>query len=104
MNDLIAGLLRLIARCLLLVIGLVFFASVLIAVAVLAVGWALRYGWARLLGRPTPVVGFGSDPFAQWRRFRAAGERWSARPQDAEAARRREALRDVEDAVVKPRD
>ncbi len=101
LNDLIGTVLRLIARGVLLVIGLVFFASLLVAAAVLAAGWALRYGWARLLGRATPAVGFGSDPFAQWRRFQAASQRWSGRPDEA-AARRRDDLRDVEDAVVKP--
>lgn len=65
-----------ILRFVLFCLGLVFAASLAVAVLLLAAVWGLRYGWARLTGQPvTPwTVMFGNrfDPRAGFERFRTA--------------------------------
>ena len=74
MNEVVAGVLRLLVQVVVVVVGLVLFLSLLAAVLVLALVWAVRSGWARLTGRPiTPWV-MRMDPRTA---FRAAG-RWSS--------------------------
>ena len=52
-----------------LLVGLVFFTSLLI-VAVLVLGlWLVRGLWARLMGQPVSPWVFRVDPRAQWNRF-----------------------------------
>lgn len=63
-----------ILRFVLFLLGLVFAASLAVAVLLLAVAWGLRYGWARLTGRPiTPWV-MRFNPGAGFNRFRAANQ------------------------------
>ncbi len=68
----------------LFVIGLVFAASLAVAVMLLAAAWGLRYGWARLTGQPVRPWVMRFDPRHGFDRFRAAaGE---ARPSAADVA------------------
>ena len=52
MNDFVATLTRWAVRILLMLVGLVFFVSLLTAAALLALVWAVRALWARLTGQP----------------------------------------------------
>ena len=78
MNEFVAGVLRLVLRVVVVAMGVVLFLSLVAAVMVLALVWALRAGWARLTGKPVtpwvmrmdPRTGFGTA-------FRSA-QRWSA--------------------------
>jgi len=85
LNDFVAGIARLLMWLIAAAVGLVLFASLLLATLVLAAAWGLRAGWARLTGRPVnpwvmrmdPRTGFGTV-------FRSA--RWSADAQSARSA------------------
>ena len=59
MNEVIAGVARLVVRLLLVAAGVVFFLSLLAAMLVLALVWGLRYLWARLTGRLRPMADEG---------------------------------------------
>ena len=60
-------------RLVFFMLGLVFAASLAVAVLLLAAVWGLRYAWARLTGKPVQpwVMRFG--PRGGFDRFRAAG-------------------------------
>ncbi|RZL62588.1 MAG: hypothetical protein EOP81_15935 [Variovorax sp.] len=77
-----------ILRVVLFLIGLVFAASLAVAVLLLAAVWGLRYGWARLTGQTvTPwgtTLGGRFDPRAGFERFRTAGQ--PAEPSAADVA------------------
>ena len=66
MNEVIAGVARLVVRLLLVAAGVVFFLSLLAAMLVLALVWGLRYLWARLTGRPVVPWAVRIDPRAGW--------------------------------------
>lgn len=108
MNDLIAGLLRLLLQLALLAAGLVVAASILVAFAVLAVVFGLRLLWARITGRPVTAFGLGIDPTGSWRRYRSWQQTTTTRraPRGAAddsppGARTRDASQDVEDVQIK---
>jgi len=62
-------------RVLLFLMGLVLAASLVVVVLLLGAVWALRYGWARLTGKPiTPWV-MRFNPGSGFSRFRAAQQR-----------------------------
>lgn len=61
-----------ILRFILFCLGLVFAASLAVAVLLLAAVWGLRYGWARLTGRPVAPWVMRFDPRSGFDRFRAA--------------------------------
>ena len=77
-----------ILRVVLFLIGLVFAASLAVAVLLLAALWGLRYGWARLTGKPvTPwgtTLGGRFNPRSGFDRFRTAGQ--PAEPSAADVA------------------
>ena len=79
--------------------GLVFAATLLFAVLVLACIWALRAGWARLTGRPVTPWVMRFNPQDGWNRFNRAPGPWPG-PQSGEPAPRRD-LTDVTDVEVK---
>lgn len=57
MNDFLTALTRWTVRIVMLLVGMVFFVSLLTVACVLAAVWGLRALWARLTGRPvTPWV------------------------------------------------
>ncbi len=78
-------------RVVLLLIGLVFAASLAMAALLLAAVWGLRYGWARLTGQPVApwatTLGGRFNPGAGFNRFRAAAR--AAEPSAADVANAR---------------
>lgn len=75
MDSLFKFVLGALLRIFLLLIGLVFVASVLVVALVLLALWSLRALWARLTGRPVaPPLAFTLIRRSQWQRFyRAPG-------------------------------
>jgi hypothetical protein len=88
-------------RVLLFLVGLVFAASLAVAVLLLAVAWGLRYGWARLTGQPVKPWVMRFDPRQGFERFRAAAQ--SAEPTAADVAGAR-ARGEATDSPVRLRD
>lgn len=80
MDNVIKTIFGLLLRALLLMMGLVFFLSVLAVALVLMAVWLLRALWARLTGQPQRPWTFQILRQAQWGRFyRAAGPGASGR-------------------------
>ena len=78
-----------ILRFVLFCLGLVFAASLAVAVLLLAAVWGLRYGWARLTGQPiTPWV-MRFNPRSGFDRFRAAQQPAEPTAADVVSARAR---------------
>lgn len=69
MSNVIKTIFGLLLRAVLLLMGLVFFASVLVAALLLMALWLLRALWARLTGRPVQPWTFQIRRQAQWSRF-----------------------------------
>lgn len=91
MNDVVAGLVRLLVRVALVAAGLVMFASLLLAALVLALSWGLRAAWARVTGRPVTPWVMRMDPRSSWSAvYRHGQARWGggsgAAPGRADAA------------------
>lgn len=64
-----------ILRVILLLLGLVFAASLAVAVMLLAAVWGVRYAWARLTGKPVSPWVMRFDPRSGFERFRSAAAR-----------------------------
>ncbi|WP_265298105.1 hypothetical protein [Verminephrobacter eiseniae] len=80
MNQIVTTCLRWLLRALLLIMGLVFFVSLLAAAMVLALAWALCALWARLTGRPMSPWGrfMGRvDPRTGFHAAFRSGARWT---------------------------
>ena len=89
-------------RLVLLAAGLVFAASLLVVVTVLAAAWGLRYAFARLTGRPVSAFVIRIDPRAGFGRvWRRTAQGPKAGSPDPMAAARRE-IGDVTDVEAKP--
>jgi len=75
-------------RVILLLLGLVFAASLAVAVTLLAAVWGVRYAWGRITGKPvTPwmaSMGGRFDPRSGFERFRNAAK--PAEPNAADVA------------------
>ena len=56
------AMLNFLVRLVLFLLGLVFAASLAVAVLLLAMVWGLRYGWARLTGKPVHALGDALRP------------------------------------------
>ncbi len=76
LSDPIAAVIRFVLRLVLLLMALIFIASLLAAAVVLLAVWGVRRLWARLTGRPVSPWVFRVDPRAQWNRFYHAADRW----------------------------
>jgi len=76
-----------ILRVILLLLGLVFAASLAVAVTLLAAVWGLRYGWGRLTGKPVTPWVMRFDPRSGFDRFRNAAQ--SVEPTAADMANAR---------------
>ena len=76
-------------RLVLFLVGLVFAASLAVAVLLLAAVWGLRYGWARLTGQPVRPWVMRFDPRGGFDRFRAAARPAEPSAADVAAARAR---------------
>ena len=83
MNDFVAQLVRFALRLLLVGVALVFAASLLVVVMLLASAWGARALWARLTGRPVTPWVMRVDPGAGWQSVFRAGERWQPRGRTA---------------------
>ncbi|WP_237288486.1 hypothetical protein [Variovorax sp. PAMC 28711] len=84
-------------RVVFFLLGLVFAASLAVAVLLLAAVWGVRYGWARLTGKPVTPWVMRFNPGAGFDRFRAAGR--SAEPSAADVANARARGESVEQPV-----
>lgn len=82
MTDLLAGIARFILRLLLIVAGVVFVASLLLAFFFVFLVWALRAIWSALLGKPVAPIRMRVDPRAGFGRVYRAGQGWG-RPRNA---------------------
>lgn len=80
MNEVVARAARWALRLVVVAMGLVLFLSLLVAVAGLALAWALRAGWARLTGRPVTPWVMRMDPRSGFGAAFRTTQRWSSRP------------------------
>mgnify|MGYP000036934917 CR=1 FL=1 len=92
--------LNFLVRLLFLAAGLVFAASLLVALLCFAAFWALRYGWARLTGKPVTPFVMRIDPRAGFNRFYASEMHASDMPQPEEEPVRRP-IADITDVEIK---
>ncbi len=76
-------------RVVLFLMGLVFAASLAVAVLLLAAVWGVRYGWGRLTGQPVRPWVMRFNPRGGFDRFRAAGRPAEPSAADVAAARAR---------------
>ncbi|MGE8317366.1 MAG: hypothetical protein ACN6O3_01390 [Comamonas sp.] len=89
MNELFAGMVRWTIRLVGLAMGLVFFVSLLMAAALMALLWCGRLLWAKLTGRPVAPFAFRTFPQAGWTTVYRNTARWTAKESgDAPAAAR----------------
>lgn len=88
----------LLLRAVLVLVGLVFFASVLVAALLLLTVWLMRALWARLTGQPVPPWTFQIRRQAQWSRFYRASD--SGRASGRGAADATDVI-DVESRAIK---
>lgn len=87
MNDFVTTLTRWAVRIALMLIGLVFFVSLLTVAALLALLWGARALWARLTGQPVMPWSMRMSPRAGWQTVYRSGSEWMAqRPQRAYGA------------------
>lgn len=82
MDHVIKVVFRLLLRAVLLLMGLVFLASLAAAVVLVGVWWLVRALWARLTGQPVQPLAFTFVRQAQWERFYRRGG--AARADDAD--------------------
>lgn len=78
MNDFVAGVVSFLLRLVVIAMGLVLFASLLVAAMLLALVWVLRAGWARLAGRPVTPWVMDVDPRTGFSTVFRSTQRWSA--------------------------
>ena len=88
-----------ILRVVLFVMGLFFAASIAVAVMIVGALWALRYGWARLTGKPVQPWVMRFHPGQGFNRFREAAARRSG-PTAADVAAARARGESVSSPVV----
>lgn len=69
MSDVIVMVLRTVVRLGLLLAGLVFFASLMVAGLLVLLVWLLRALWAKLTGQPVSPWTFQMNRQAAWHRF-----------------------------------
>eukprot|EP01030_Chromulinospumella_sphaerica_P000926 gene926-908_t len=74
------ALANLLLRVIVIAMGLVLFASLLVAAMLLALVWVLRAGWARLTGRPVTPWVMGVDPRTGFSKDAAASRRGGILP------------------------
>lgn len=84
-------------RVILLLLGLVFAASLAVAVMLLAAVWGVRYAWGRLTGKPVTPWVMRFNPRSGFDRFRNAAQ--SSQPTAADVANARARGESVERPV-----
>ncbi len=68
-------MLNFVLRFVLFMLGLVFAASLAVAVLILAAAWGLRYAWAKLTGKPVTPWVMRFNPGSGFEAYRAATRR-----------------------------
>jgi hypothetical protein len=86
LSDFVAGLVRFLVRIVVVAMGVVLFASLLVAVLLLALAWGLRAAWARITGRPVTPWVMRVDPRTGFRTMYRSTERWSSARRSAPPA------------------
>ncbi len=87
MTDLLGSLVRFTLRVIFFLFGLLFAASVLVAVLFIAALWGVRALWARLTGRPVTPWVMRMDPRAGFRRYNDVAPGAAAEPEKTGAER-----------------
>ena len=79
MNDFATTATRWAVRIMLMLVGLVFFLSLLAVAGLIALAWGVRALWAKLTGQPVVPMSFGPmSPFAGWQTVYRSGAEWMA--------------------------
>ena len=73
MSDVLLKLLGFVVRVGLLLAGLVFFASLMVAAVLVLLVWLVRALWAKLTGQPVRPWAFQMNRQAMWQRFNQRG-------------------------------
>jgi type IV secretory pathway TrbD component len=104
LNQLVRSVFGLILRVGLLVAGLVFFLSLMVAASLLLMVWLLRSLWARLTGQPVTPWAFNVNREAMRNRFyRQPGQGPMSRPGSGSSPKREDTdVIDVEPKEIKP--
>ncbi|WP_394789728.1 hypothetical protein [Rhodoferax sp.] len=76
MADFSTGLARFIVRAVLVLMALVFVASLLVVLLLVATLWGLRALWAKLTGQPVNPWVMRVNPGAGWNRVFKAADHW----------------------------
>jgi hypothetical protein len=97
LNEFVATVLRWMVRLVVIAMGLVLFASLLIAMMALGLVWLLRAGWARLTGRPVTPWVMRMDPRTGFHSMYRSTQRWTAGPPGTSPSP--SATRDPEDGM-----
>lgn len=99
MNEFLSVLLRLVVQLVLVAVGVVFFLSVLAVAALLALVWALRYGWAKLTGKPVTPWAMKMSPRSGFTTVFRSSERWTGRARPGYPGQNMQDLDDVQPAA-----
>ncbi|MGF6212421.1 hypothetical protein [Comamonas sp. 4034] len=107
MNELLATVVSWTLRVVVVLAGLVFFASLLVVAAIAALLWGARMLWAKLTGKPVVPFAFKMNPASGWTTVYRSTARWTANggssgDRPAASAPGRAAVIDVTD--VEPRE
>lgn len=104
LNELLATVVGWTLRVVVVLAGLVFFASLLVVAAIGALLWGARMLWAKLTGKPVVPFAFKMNPASGWTTVYRSTARWTAQGRSGSAAApaSRPAVIDVTD--VEPRE
>ena len=78
MNELLATVVSWTVRIVVVLAGLVFFASLLLVGAIAAMAWGARMLWAKLTGKPVVPFAFKMNPASGWSTVYRSTARWTA--------------------------
>ena len=78
MNELLATVVSWTLRVVVVLAGLVFFASLLVVAAIAALLWGARMLWAKLTGKPVVPFAFKMNPASGWTTVYRSTARWTA--------------------------
>lgn len=95
LNDILASTIRWTLRIVAFAMGLVFFFSLLTAVAILAAVWGLRALWARMTGKPVTPWVMRMNPRDGWSTVYRSTARWTAPKPPGQGARTHADVTDV---------
>ncbi|WP_027016860.1 hypothetical protein [Comamonas composti] len=88
MNDFVTTLSRWTVRIVLVLVGLVFVASLIAAAALLALIWGIRALWAKLTGQPITPWAMRMNPRTGWETVYRSGAQWMAQAGSGERSQR----------------